>query len=456
MTKITSDLLLRSIRANPRVGSADLCKRLGVNRSTLSRSLEGLDDQILRLGNARRARYAIKRPLRGSLEPIPVYSLNQSGQGDEVGLLNLVTPNGVALTLNQPLPWPMVELMQDGWFEGLPYPIVDMRPQGFLGRQFARHYAQEVGVSDNPELWADEDVLYVLSRFGSDQPGNLILGEQAYRRHLSLMKFSPDRVADNQVESLYPQLAESILTTGIAGSSAAGEFPKFSVRRISSEGKPFDALVKFSGADDSPAVKRWGDLLRCEHLALEVLRESGVHSAAESRVYTSQGRTFLEVERFDRHGDFGRSPVCSLSSLNTALLGQPTANWPRLARGFEKEGWLSATEVYKVDFTWWFGQLIANTDMHEGNLAFRPGLVVAPVYDMLPMLYAPLRGGEVPGRIYNPDLPMPQERAVWILAAHHAKLFWQRCLADLQISAGFKTIGENNLRRLDELVELVD
>lgn len=455
MTKLTRELLLRTIRANPKIGSADLCERLGINRSTLSRALEGFDDQILRLGNARRARYAIRQPLRGSLEPIPLYSVNQSGQGDELGVLNLVAPDGVALTLNQPLPWPMPELMQDGWFDGLPYPIVDMRPQGFLGRQFARHYAQEVGVSDNPERWTDEDVLYVLSRYGTDQPGNLILGEQAYRRHLLSMKSSPDRIADNQVVELYPQLAESILTTGIACSSAAGEFPKFSVRRISPEGKPFDALVKFSGADESPAVKRWEDLLRCEHLALEVLRESGIHTAAQSRIYTSQGRTFLEVERFDRHGDFGRSPVCSLYSLNAALLGQATANWPRLARGFEKQGWLAETEVNKVDFIWWFGQLIANTDMHEGNLAFRPGLEVAPVYDMLPMLYAPLRGGEVPERIYNPDLPMPQERAVWRLAAHHAQLFWQRCLADSQVSAGFKAICENNIRRLDELVGLV-
>jgi hypothetical protein len=39
---------------------------------------------------------------------------------------------------------------------------------------------------------------------------------------------------------------------------------------------------------------------------------------------------------------------------------------------------------------------LGNTDMQEGNLAFRPGLALARVYDVLSMMYAPLDNGEVP------------------------------------------------------------
>ena len=62
---------------------------------------------------------------------------------------------------------------------------------------------------------------------------------------------------------------------------------------------------------------------------------------------------------------------------------------------------------------WHFGQLIANEDMHEGNLSFQPalpgevGLRLAPVYDMLPMMYAPARGVEIAPREFTPPLPLP-------------------------------------------------
>lgn len=52
---------------------------------------------------------------------------------------------------------------------------------------------------------------------------------------------------------------------------------------------------------------------------------------------------------------------------------------------------------------------IANTDVHTGNLSFRPQaqLELAPAYDMLPMLYAPLPNGEVPALTFEPPPPLP-------------------------------------------------
>ena len=64
----------------------------------------------------------------------------------------------------------------------------------------------------------------------------------------------------------------------------------------------------------------------------------------------------------------------------------------------------AADLVDQVRILWWYGKLIGNTDMHLGNVSFRfrpdprgrVQLNLAPAYDMLPMLYAPLSGGEIP------------------------------------------------------------
>lgn len=74
--------------------------------------------------------------------------------------------------------------MSDGWFDGLPYPLLDMRPQGFLGRNFAHLYWQSLEVTESLNDWSDEDVAYVLATRGHDQSGDLILGERAYQRYL--------------------------------------------------------------------------------------------------------------------------------------------------------------------------------------------------------------------------------------------------------------------------------
>ena len=174
--------------------------------------------------------------------------------------------------------------------------------------------------------------------------------------------------------------------------------------------------------------------------------------SAESAIYQYGGRTFLEVVRFDRHGDFGRSPVCTLGSLNAALIGSAGGNWPNAVRVLQAAGWLSETDTITVALIWWFGKLIGNTDMHDGNLAFRPGLALAPAYDMLPMAYAPMRGGELPNREFSPDLPLPAEAPIWIEAAVAAVYFWNTCAEDTRISADFRRICDDNGRNMATLV----
>jgi len=75
-------------------------------------------------------------------------------------------------------------------------------------------------------------------------------------------------------------------------------------------------------------------------------------------------------------------------------------------------------------------------------------LALAPAYDMLPMMYAPLRGGELPGNRYAPALPLPEEAGVWRQAAPAALGYWRTCAEDVRISHGFRQICEENAKVL--------
>jgi hypothetical protein len=440
---------------------ADLLLRLQKSRPTLSRAtmmrmVRELGDQVVVRGAARRTSYAARRPLRGSTEPLPVYRIDRKGRGEQIAVLDPIYPAGCALRYEQPLEWPLAPEMRDGWFPGLPYPMDDMRPQGFLGRNFARNYASLLQVGPDPQKWPEDDILYMLSHFGHDTAGNYIIGEAAYRRHLEAMQ--QGLVTTSEAD--YPALATAAMQAGDAGSSAGGEFPKFTAFR-EHEGHSAHVIVKFSGNDHTPGVQRWSDLLVCEHLALEAVATELGLSAAQSRICRADHRTFLEVERFDRHGEFGRSAVCTWAALDAALFGMAGESWSRAAARMLSGRYINADTQRRINRLWHFGRLIANSDMHEGNLAFVPGaeggppLELAPAYDMLPMLYAPARGVELPQREFAPSLPLPVEREDWLAAADAALAFWHTAAADERISTGFRAVCKANGKELTRLRALV-
>ena len=191
----------------------------------------------------------------------------------------------------------------------------------------------------------------------------------------------------------------------------------------------------------------------------------GLHSA-RSRIVQHAGRTFLELERFDRHGQFGRSALLSLATAAAALLGDGSTDWLHLARRLHSAGWLGADALPHIDQLVWFGRLIANSDMHTGNLSFRPlalaglaapaaTLQLAPVYDMLPMHYAPLPGGEVPPRSFEAPTPLPAQRTTGLPACEAAIAFWARAAQDKRISAGFRALCGANAQGLQSLAARV-
>ena len=445
--------LLQIIRMFGPISGADLLARLRAERPTTSRAsmmrlVRALGDQVVVRGAARRTAYAARRAVRGSTAPYPLYRVDRLGRASQVGQLDPLYPAGSALGNDEPFEWPLDDQMRDGWFRGLPYPIDDMRPQGFMGRNFAREFGAILGVGGDPSRWGEDEILHALSTLGADCPGNLILGEPALLRHLDNVQRGASPLTDDLLHAAYPKLAAVAMEAGAAGSSAGGEFPKFGVCRARGN-DVWHALVKFSGNDDSPHVQRWSDLLVCESIAAETMAAVMARECAASAIYRFNNRTFLEVERFDRHGAFGRSATCTWSAIDAALFGMGGSDWSAVAARLLAEGFIDAAAARMIMLQWHFGRLIANTDMHEGNLSFGPGdtgrmFRLMPAYDMLPMGYAPVRGVELPQHKFAPALPLPRHRADWLLAADAAQVFWGRAADDARISPDFRAICARN------------
>lgn len=91
-----------------------------------------------------------------------------------------------------------------------------------------------------------------------------------------------------------------------------------------------------------------------------------------------------------------------------------------------------------------FGQLIGNSDRHFGNLSFfvegERRFRLAPVYDMLPMLFAPV-GADLIERPFEPAPPTADNLDVWPQAARRAVAYWSRLGASSELSGGFRQIA---------------
>ncbi len=113
---------------------------------------------------------------------------------------------------------------------------------------------------------------------------------------------------------------------------------------------------------------------------------------------------------------------------------------------------IGSGDAARIHCLWWYGRLIANTDMRLGNLSFRPVAGrLAPISDRLPMRHAPSRDGELPAPEWTPPLPLPRERDTWLAASQVALMFWERVAADVRIGVGFRDLGSRHGRALRDL-----
>lgn len=253
-----------------------------------------------------------------------IYRINTEGDIQRLGVLVAVRPDGFVM-------------QEDGghdlYSEGLPWWLLDMRPQGFLGRAYAHHHAAMLGLPTNIQHWSDNDAIRALLQHGHDAAGHLLLGDTARAHFLS--QPSPLAIAAADKDAAYVQLAEQAAQGDFPVSSAAGEQPKFTAYAHTATG-PRHVLVKFSLAETNPIAQRWRDLLLAEHHALETLRHAGVDAVA-SWIHDHQNQRFLEVERFDRVGSRGRRGVLSLAALDAEFVGKAHEPWPVLVQELARQ-----------------------------------------------------------------------------------------------------------------------
>ncbi len=429
---------LQSLLLAGPMSAADLLARLDISQATLSRQLRQ-QTQIVRWGKARATRYALLRPIRGASR-FALYRISAQGQAVPAGELLPTWPQGSCLHLEPS--------EQGRYYDGLPWYMQDMRPQGFLGRQWGREQAQPLGLSDDIRLWSDEQCLLALAQSGIDMPGAFLIGETAYQRWLQ--QPAPQAISVAQKAARYPQLAQDALSGDEPGSSAGGEQPKFLCYAATPRGERH-CLVKFTVARQSENAERWRDLLRAEHLALQHLRAAGL-AAAHSQLIESAGQLFLEVERFDRLGERGRREMSSLEAIGAEFLGQQL-HWPDALRELERQQRIDVASQQRGTLQWAFGRLIANSDMHAGNLSFFTDgatFSLTPAYDMLPMALAPNSQGHMRDEVkFTPDFSLSGE--VWRAASVLAKAYWQAISDDGLFSDNFRQIAAQALQQLAAL-----
>lgn len=420
------DAIRLLLSAGPQ-SATQLIEKLGISQPTLSRALSRLGDEVVRLGAARSIQYTLRDTGRGVTD-MPIYRVNAEGQVINLGTLIAVRPQGFVMRQADG-----VTLHSDG----LPWWLFDMRPQGFLGRAYASRHATTLGLPARLSDWSDEHALRALLAHGHDVVGNLLLGDLARDRFLSAPL--PVPIAQQDKAEVYCQLALDAASGEVAGSSAGGEQPKFTVYADTPTGARH-LLVKFSEAEDSPVSERWRDLLLAEHLALETLRGAGI-SAAQTYVVDHGGQRFLEIERFDRVGSLGRRALHSLTALDAEFVGSGNGNWPQISRRLAESGQIEPQAVELAARLWAFGTLIGNTDMHNGNLSFiaeqgRP-YAIAPAYDMTTMGFAPRSGGGLPESIASPNIQADVSNDIWRHAGVLAGEFLNRVRASKNFSPRF-------------------
>ncbi|MBP1130586.1 hypothetical protein JOE25_002145 [Serratia sp. PL17] len=438
---------LEQVLRNGPAASKVLTDALGISQPTLSRRIRGLAGRVLAIGKGRATRYALCRVVGGE-SYFPLYQVDELGKVSKLLTLYPVYPAGCyAVQHEQNGEWHL--------YDGLPWYLNDLRPIGFLGRAWGKAVSQVLRLPEDTQLWNEDQRLLALCHFGDDMSGNLLPGNGSYQRWLVRGPESAVPVLDKNTR--YAELAKQALAGELVGSSAGGEQPKFIAYAELKGGRCRHVLVKFCSVPTNPNAQRWSDLLIAESLALQVVAEAGLPAAQSDILLGEDRQCFLEIERFDRIGPFGRVAMVSLEALDAEFSGSGNANWATAAEGLLKQGVIDRHTCQRMALYWAFGRLIANSDMHQGNLSFlrpeqRP-VVLAPLYDMLPMAFAPTSSGNMRHQAVEIRLGHEVKGAVWRQAELMALEFWQRVSQHEPISEAFRDIAKQMLKQVQGMNE---
>ncbi|MEA3362173.1 MAG: type II toxin-antitoxin system HipA family toxin YjjJ [Thermodesulfobacteriota bacterium] len=434
------DIRFRDHLGTGALTSKALQERLSMSQTTLSRVVQRNKKDLLISGAARSTRYALRKNLAVLGYEIPVYEIDQVGDVHPYANLHPLASRQYGWQLSG-------EKTQ--LFDHLPYMIQNARPEGFMGRAFAHSFAKDLGLPEKLDSWSDEHVITALSQRGEDFVGNLIIGKESVERYL--MQARPGNIQAiplDRRQTIFQQLAEKAIAGDSPGSSAGGEQPKFTALLETPDGYQ-RAIVKFSSLTTDEG-RRWSDLLVCEHLANEVLLETGF-SVAPTEIVQTDDWIFLQSGRFDRAGLWGRLPLYSLTTIASEFVGY-CETWVDAAEQLYEEKLIAQEDVDSLRWLSGFGTLIGNTDMHLGNISLTPGgtgFRLAPVYDMTPMYYRPKAGGVLPQEVLQAGSLSIKISTDSI--APVATRFWQAARSDTRITDQFRSICQQNIGTMKAL-----
>ncbi|MBH3286179.1 type II toxin-antitoxin system HipA family toxin YjjJ [Serratia marcescens] len=426
-----------------------LAEALGISQPTLSRRLRELAGAVLILGKGKATRYALRRGIGGERQ-FPLYRVDERGKAHLFATLCPLYPaDNCAVCDERSGEWQL--------YDGMPWYLNDLRPIGFLGRAWGKAAARELNLSEDVRRWDEGQGLLALCRYGEDMTGDLLPGADSYQRWL--MRDTAVAITMEDKIERYAALSVQALAGELVGSSAGGEQPKFAAYAELAPGRRAHVLVKFSLAPTHVIAQRWSDLLIAESLALQTVAAAGLPAASAQILFGADRQCFLEIERFDRIGEEGRVAMVSLEALDAEFSGSGHANWVVAAERLLQLGVIDHSVYQRVALYWAFGRLIANSDMHQGNLSFlritqRP-VMLAPLYDMLPMAFAPASSGNLRHDALEIRLSNEVSGAVWRQAELLALEFWRRTAQHDDISEAFRAIAEQMLVQLQKLHERI-
>lgn len=424
---------LHLLLADTDKSAKELCAALGVSQPTLSR-LIARSTLVAAHGPKSATRYTLSVVDQQGAGTHPIFLVDRDG---------IVTPAGTLVPVLRGRSV-LIDERSKTLHNGLPWHILDLRPQGFVGGRFARAHA-DLHLPESIREWSDQHILIAISQRGEDLPGNLIIGSSALNRYLS----AEAPVARSRDD--YGTLANAAIAGEMNASSAAGEQPKFLC---------FDGarhlLVKFSapisGPASTPAARRWADLLVCEAIANAALAAHGIAAAATTTIQVGD-RMYLESVRFDRTAA-GRVGMVSLAAVDAEFIGLEQG-WVRAAEVLHAQKQIDVKALETVRILDLVGKMIANSDMHSGNLSFFTEnfkeFRLAPVYDMTSMQFAPSSQGEISLKEYRPPTPTPATLPAWRAARAIAGDFWAALQVNANISDDFGVIASECDQRLQKL-----
>jgi len=417
--------------------SKEIQAATGLTQTAVSRQLRRMNASVIQFKEGRSPQYAITRNAFGGDDKLPLYMVDAHGNNTAVAHIRPLAHGGYFIESLTGMPSVLLGERKNGFYGSLPYFLFDLAPQGFLGRQIAKEMAsQSDAFPSDPRNWTEEHIGRYLVSNGDDLPGNFKFGEQAHLR----IRRKPIAVTTED----YPQLAEDVMNGILPGSSAGGEQPKFTA--FCSD-RSAHVIVKFSPKGDEPIARRWRDILITEFHATEALHAQNF-PAAETRLIEKGDRLFLESQRFDRSGEYGRMPMISLQYIDAEFTGVG-AGWHRTMHKLWQLDLVSREHCYDAMILWAFGLLINNTDMHLGNLSLSiDGGVfrILPVYDMCSMGFAPKAGDIRPYSFVPPDIDALNGLDLITEALEGVKImardFWDRVASDDRISGELRCFLE--------------